>query len=453
MRIAVQHPMPGISCAVLMLALAVVLGGGGSPSPLPELVLQIMTALLLAWWLLREPESIAKVPIAVWWIVALPTALHLIHLTPLPPALWQNLPGRSAQVAALELVQAENSWRALSLSPARTLSSLLCLLSALALLIVTSTLSTAARWRLIAIIAGSGAATLVIGAAQIAGGTDSAFRFYDPDMTWLTGFQANRNSTADLLLVAMLALAALVWNLREQGWQNLLPPLYAAGLFAGTVPLALALFLTGSRTGLLLLPPVLLLQVLLFQTGKGSNPARIAAPFIAALTTAVIALALLRDNRMIAAVLERFKIEGEFRPELWRDGLFALGQYWPTGSGQGTFVPVMIAAERLEVVDPTLPNRAHNDFLELAIEGGLPALTVLAAIAAILVRTIWRGRQAGDPSARLQTLFGAAALCVFLLHSLVDYPLRSMALAAVAATAAGMLFPAKPAGRGRPGSR
>ncbi len=47
----------------------------------------------------------------------------------------------------------------------------------------------------------------------------------------------------------------------------------------------------------------------------------------------------------------------------------------------------------------------------------------------------WRKR----PEDRPQVLFGLAALLVIGIHSLVDYPLRSMALACFAALAAGML--------------
>jgi len=448
-----QRPRIGVTCAAIMLGLALLLGGGGSPAPLPELALQVTTGLIFCWWLLRNPAGVALVPQAAWWIVALPTALHLAQLIPLPPGVWQSLPGRSAQLAALELVQAENSWRPLTLSPARTLASLLCLLSALALLLIASTLAAISRWWLIAILAIAGAVTVIIGMAQIIGAPGNPFRFFSPAQTWLTGFQANRNSTADLLLIAMLALATVAWKLQQPGHAQLSPALIGAGLFACTMVLALALFLTGSRTGLLLLPPVLLMQFIIVKTGRCVGLVRPAAA--TAIIAAVVAgaLTLLRDNRMIGAVLARFTLDGEFRPELWRDSLFALDQTWPAGSGQGTFVPVMIAAERLEVIDTTLPNRAHNDFLELAIEGGLPALFAFAAIAAILTRAAWHCLHERDPCVRVQARFAASTLCVLMLHSLVDYPLRSMALAAVAAIAAGILFPAKAKGGGRPGSR
>lgn len=174
--------------ACLLLGMVMVLGGGGSPSPLPEVTLQILTALVFGWWLHQRPGALSDVPAGAWWIAGLVVALHLLQLVPLPPAVWHGLPGRSAQVAALELIQAEQDWKPLTLSPARTIASLLCALSALALLLLTTTLGTDARWRLIGIVAIAGGVTLLLGVVQIKSETGSSLRLYNPAQVWLTGF-------------------------------------------------------------------------------------------------------------------------------------------------------------------------------------------------------------------------------------------------------------------------
>ncbi|MEP6868021.1 MAG: O-antigen ligase family protein, partial [Novosphingobium sp.] len=131
----------------------------------------------------------------------------------------------------------------------------------------------------------------------------------------------------------------------------------------------------------------------------------------------------------------------------------AMRQYFPFGSGMGTFQPVFEAAERLEVVTYSKTGRAHNDLLELAIEGGafgLALLTMISAILANAARQAWASRHSERSSGgRAQVLFAIAALAVIALHSQVDYPLRSMSLAFVAATCAGLLMPL-PRGR-KPG--
>ena len=118
---------------------------------------------------------------------------------------------------------------------------------------------------------------------------------------------------------------------------------------------------------------------------------------------------------------------------------------------RAAFTPVMMAMERLEVVDPTLPNRAHNDYLELAIGAGFPGLAVAAIVAAIIAVAAFRRLRRPIPNARAQTLFALGTLSVMALHSLVDYPMRSMALAALAAFATGLLFQPQQAGSGQSG--
>jgi O-antigen ligase len=127
------------------------------------------------------------------------------------------------------------------------------------------------------------------------------------------------------------------------------------------------------------------------------------------------------------------------RSELWRDAWFAIQQNWPVGVGVGGAQPALIAAERLEVLDPSLPNRVHNDYLELALEGGLPALLLLAAIAGMLSYAAWR-RWRERPDQRHFTAFAGIVLVVVAAHSFVDYPLRSMALACLVGTGAGLLI-------------
>jgi O-antigen ligase len=319
------------------------------------------------------------------------------------------------------------------------------------LLVMTVTLTTAERWRLLMVTAGVGLTTLVLGAAQLSGGSDSALRFFDSESRWLNGFQANHNSTADVILIAMLAAAALARLALDRGLVQPRALLTAAIMVVADGALILGLFLTASRAGLGLLPLVLMLQYLILQPDARIRWGRLAVSTGGVAVLGGVAYALLRDNRAVTTVLSRFTFEGEFRPELWRDSLFALGRYWPAGSGQGTFTSVQLAVERLEVVNPTLPNRAHNDFLELAIGAGLPGSAALLAIIVIVALAAARGLRKSSALPRPQVLFGLGTLGVIALHSLVDYPMRSMALAALAATATGLLFPARQAGSGQSG--
>ncbi len=430
--------------ATALLILAILLGGGGTPSPLPELWLELLAALaMLAWLWLPGPIRLPADP-ALWIVAGLALAVPAIQLVPLPPDVWQALPGREAQAAALALVGEKDSWRPLSMSPPRTLASLLSFIPPLTLMLMAGALQRHERHRLLGAILAMAVASAVIGAFQLnAGG--QAFRFYASSHATLVGFQANRNATADVLLIGLLALAAFAAGKRSprephgaaakgrDGWWQI-------GL---ALLLTLACVLTASRTGVALILPAAIAAwaILALDPRKKWNRA---LPALAAGALAIVAagLFLLGRNTVLQRVAGRFDtIAGDGREGLWRDTLYAIGQYWPFGSGTGTFVPTFIALEPLEAVDMGMPNRAHNDYLELALEAGVFGIAALAAIALLIlfmaIRS-WRRERDG----RVQIAFGLAALAIIAAHSLVDYPLRSMSLACLAAVAVAML--AKP---------
>ena len=149
----------------------------------------------------------------------------------------------------------------------------------------------------------------------------------------------------------------------------------------------------------------------------------------------------LSTSPVVTRIAARFTAGGEPRPHLWMDTLYAIGQHWPWGTGLGTFVPVFVAAERLEVVDQSYPNRAHNDFLELALEAGLPGLLLLVALGSWLVwRLIRRWRAATGAAERIELVFSGTTLALIAAHSVVDYPLRSMSIAVLAGLAVGLIL-------------
>jgi hypothetical protein len=87
-----------------------------------------------------------------------------------------------------------------------------------------------------------------------------------------------------------------------------------------------------------------------------------------------------------------------------------------TGFGLGTWPVVYPAYARFD--NGLVANHAHNDWAEWMVEGGVPFLALLAMLA------LWSVRPA------LDSLWGMGVPVIFV-HSLVDYPLREPALAAV----------------------
>ena len=428
--------------AGLYLALALALGGGGSPAPLPELVLELIAALTALVWLLTPygQAEWSRVPRSAWLIVGLVAGLPLLQLIPLPPLVWHALPGRALERDALALIGAQDSWRAWSLAPNRTLAALLSLAPPLLLLIMTSALSRGGRLMVIRAVALMAVATLVLGALQLSTGDASPAHLYRVTVPMLVGFQANHNSTADVLLIAVMTIPVVLRDLVERRIIPDNPSLILSVAGVAIALLALGVVLTASRMGIFLLPIPLLASAWILQPWIKVSWRLVALSLGGAAILAGCGFLLARDNPVLATIIARFDFSQELRPQLWRDGLYVAQKYFPFGVGMGDFVPALIADERLEVIWPSLPNRAHNDFLELACEAGILGFGVLSAISIILSKAIWRTLRGRPGHSKTLAIFAGAALAVFALHSLVDYPFRSMALACLGAVCAGLLL-------------
>ncbi len=432
--LASHRPLAWLAFAYLPLLL--LFGGGGSPAPLAELFCHVLAAFaLLGWVWLNGPAALGRQR-ALWWATGLIVAVPVIQLVPMPPDFWQALPGRDLLREALALVGAQDSWRPLAIAPQRTLEALLALLPPLLAMILVAGLTRPERLTLLKILTGFALLSVAIGAAQLASSGRGPLHFYaggEPGI--LFGFQANRNAQVDVILIGMLA-AIAAWHARARTSRAA-----AGALGAIVLVLLLGAVLTGSRAGIALVPLALAWCVVLqpWRLPPDSPLRRWSVPVLGVIALAGLTAAALQ-SRGIGRVLARFDFTGEYRPDIWRDTLFAIGQYWPVGSGLGTFTRTIGPAERLEAIGPLLPNRAHNEYLELLLEAGLPGALAWAAVAALVLVGLVRALRAADAKLLPQTVFAGGALTIVTLHSLVDYPLRSMALAGLVGVAAAFVL-------------
>ena len=115
------------------------------------------------------------------------------------------------------------------------------------------------------------------------------------------------------------------------------------------------------------------------------------------------------------------------------------GHYFPLGSGAGTFAALYPPFQPAGIL--AFVHRAHNDYLEWIVEGGLLALiAIVLAIALYAVRVVLLAR--ATERHRVHYLQVGAALGVLLmaLHSLVDFNLRIPANAMMFAFLSGVLL-------------
>lgn len=437
-----KHRLPETRRGLLVsafVAVALVLGGGGTPSAIAEIVVQLAfagAAILWIWWARDNGAEVPRIPRFLVALAGIVIVLPVLQLISLPPSLWQALPGRDLVADALARVDEAQSWRALSVAPFATLAALLAMIPAVGTMLAVSTLDRRDQRFLIGLIGVLSLAGAALGVVQMASGP-GAFRLYEISHDyWLTAFYANRNAAVDFLLIGMMALTVWLAGVARRR------PLVRSdtGIFAVIQAfLMLSVVLTGSRAGIALLPLVLLTQFAILRVAgvarKLSNGMAVVGGLVALVAAGASAFA---GNARIGSVLARFDASGDTRFDLWQDTLTAIGNFWPAGSGLGSFSRAFLPSERFAVIDETFPNRAHNDYLEFLLEAGFVGAAILLAAAsllAILSRKAWQT----SPERRPTTVFALGILMVIGLHSLVDYPLRTMALACLAGVAAGLL--------------
>ena len=424
-----------IATAVL-LAFSILFGGASREHALRLALVELasLPVLVLAVNRLAADGRWAEHRFSIGLLVAL-VLTPLIQLAPLPPAIWTNLPGRGELVLALELAGVEPGWAPLTLTPDSTWRSMLALTPPVAAFLAVLSLEQPQRERLVHLCLAAGVFSILLGAAQLASGAERLYVWATTRAGSVNGLFANRNHLASFILVLLpFAVTFGAATLRRRHSRN--AALWFGALFTGLVVIALAAI--RSRAGILLFAPVAVVSLLSawIAAGRG-RPGRallLMAGSIGAAITAVVALAL-------PPILARFdtQAETETRFERWPLVAETAQSYLPLGSGLGSFDPVYRSVEPLHELDSTFFNQAHNEYLEVWLEAGWPAIIILVAFG------IWYFRRAvrawAGPANREWDLRRAASIGigVLLLHSVGDYPLRTATLSVMFALCCGLL--------------
>ncbi len=361
--------------------------------------------------------------------------MPLLQLIPLPPALWQALPGRALPLATLDAMGLAQSWQPITLALGATLRTALVCIWLCVLLLGVLQLSTADLQRLFALIVLLGLVNVAIGFVQIISHGTALIFYPSRQSMFLSGLFANKNHTG--LFIAITFLAAYVALYSRDGWNR--------RWLAIVVPAALlclaALVATFSRAGIVL-GGVAMLCVAALLTGSRMKVRLLPKASIAmAVAAAALLIVLIVPSDLATRSLTRFEsVDADLRWSIWQWSQPLISTYFPIGSGIGSFTTVFPPAEQLAWVKPTYVNHAHNDYLEQLIEVGIAAPISWALIVASLLRPLraaWRGRT--GQSGRI-ALASAAILFLIAAHSVVDYPLRRPAIAAVAMVALAALL-------------
>lgn len=391
------------------------------------IVLAILALPRVDWRVVREPAI----------ILGLTSLVVALQLVPLPPSIWTDLPGRAIIAEAAVLTGTNQPWRPLSISPSGTSNALASLVVPAVVLLLAANLTREQHWRIAMLVLLMATAGAVVGVLQFSGAN-----FENPLINTVpravSGNFANRNHIA--LLLAIGSVLALAWAFRPKS-----SPWKAGAAFGLLVIFILVTLASGSRSGAIVGLSAIVLTFIVFRAGVTRQleaiPRKVAIPLVAlavALTIAAVWLSVSLDR---AASIDRATMlqgDADLRLKIWPIVLDMIQRYFPLGTGFGTFDPVFRISEPDAILAPSYINLAHNDWLQILLEGGLISVALLGATLAWLIFGTFRlwYSDHGLSNSRILAKAGSIVIALVCAASITDYPARTPMLMALLALAA-----------------
>ena len=429
-------PNAAKSAVAPLYLLACLVLGGSAQGIWQNMLLQLGGLGIIAWAAASTAdEPLPKGARTLLLILLAGLAVVLLQLVPLPPSLWSS--GVRARIADGYAVLGQPvPWLPISLTPYTTFDSLLAAIPPLAILCAILRLGAfRASWLAAALLAGV-MAGVMLGALQVAasGPTSPWYLYHETNRGVAVGFFANANHMADLLIVALPFVAALAAAGRSRNIQRYSSLI--AILAGATVLILVGIILNRSLAGYALALPAIAGSVLIL--APASRNLRLPVVIVAGLGLLAAVAALASTSIGSSRVGQDASSSVQSREEILKTTGKAIGDTMPLGSGLGSFRQVYRLYESPDKVTPEYVIHAHNDYAELVLELGVLGVVLILGFLAwwmAAVRAGWR-TGGGGPFVRAASIGSAAVL----LHSLVDFPLRTAAISTTFAMCLALLI-------------
>jgi len=361
-------------------------------------------------------------------------AVAVVQVLPLPVAAIRILsPARAEMLAGSEPVLGKWTLAPLSTTPAAGLEQLLSLIGCAMVFLLVADLGARMRerpWLLVLPLIVIAFLEAILGLVQAyAAGGDVVAR----------GTYVNRNHFAGFLEMCLpFAVVWPVWVLRRSYSPRTTPArpaLIACAGWAVAAVILLAIIHSLSRMGFF---ATLLSLLVLGLVALGTGRRRFRHWWLpAGLLTVVVSLAFvfLPPDRLIfriAKIASTDAITADTRLQIWQETIRLIGAYPLVGCGVGGYESCMMRYQT--TAHGYTVDFAHNDYLQVAAEQGIPGLLIWLALGALVTRSLWKViSRTTWREERYRSLACLGALAAISLHSLVDFnlhiPANAMTLA------------------------
>lgn len=442
----------------LVLGSSLLFGGGTRQGFLGDAAIELLAVILLSVGIWRvfsgtQPwRGVLFAAVVLVWLAVVLVAQGAI-IFPEAIALTSLGVGPLPQLAL-------SSSGGLSVAPQATWAAALSFLAPLAIFVGVSGLPVGERLLLVRALVAFAVLSVGLGLLQVMHGEASPLRFFpETNVREAVGFFANRNHLATLICVAIVFAGVVVATASDgrslfgltgherggSGWDQMRLALIAS-LF---VWLLAGAFFTRSRAGLVLGCLAVVFSLYLFfsyarrRPRDGSSRSGGGLALVGLGAVIVGGVAVLGIDR-VAAILDRDHV-GDLRFVFAWTTIETALKTLPFGTGLGSFVPVYATVERGDDVFRGFANRAHNDFAEFLLESGLAGAVLVGLFLlwfcfGAAVAFLGRRMERHDIDLLLRRS-GTLVILIVLVHSFVDYPLRTAAIACVFAVACALLTP------------
>ncbi|TIX68513.1 MAG: O-antigen ligase family protein [Mesorhizobium sp.] len=381
-----------------VLFISLLIGGGTASGLYTDTLIEVAAIVSAAAVFSRTSGQ--RIPHSVLWLLVFAMALVILQIVPLPAAIFNEL--RPELLLGDPWLAGESGFRFVSVGVGRTVECLLYLAASAAFFLSVLRLRTEQVQGLLPFFFMGVICNGLAGAIQYSLSDDIVIEGLLP-FTITAGLFANQNHFAALLFVSI-------------------PFVVYYGLFRGhllsgslgLVTLLLLLLAAGSRAGVLIGLSITVLSIVFLAARSKVSGLSILAIFVVLSVYTIGAWTKIDADAIDPAFGRR---------EFARTTVEGIQDNLATGVGFGNFQKAYQIYEKEEMIFSKYVNHAHNDYLEITLEGGAPAILLMTFYFILLCVALSRIRR--DPLQKAAFL----SVSFLLIHSLVDYPLRTEALA------------------------
>lgn len=419
---------------VALLSMALVLGGG--QGGMGDTFSQILALALLALLYARKPD-LKSWPLASVWAV-LPLLALAVFLLPWPEMFTASGAARTQLIqdlapASVALISSGG------LIASSTERALYWLLPAAALYLSVLQLSHRKRELLVRVLIFWLLLNATLGLMQRAAGPESSLYFYsNTNPGAAVGLFANANHYAISLATGLALIFATVVSLFSTRGVSRIHPLWLVLLLLCAIVFMLGFLLSGSLAAIMLgVFGCFMMVPAIISANKRDDKSHWVFTLIILGLIAIVPVSLY----FVALEFQNGSFD-DLRLQFIQVSSLASQDFSPWGSGPGAFWFVFPQYDTEMITGNVIVNHAHNDYLELWLEmRWIFALVALAMISVYMAQGLhlWFRAKAYSRASVLLARAAWIALLLLLLHSLVDYPLRTSAILAMAGVLAALL--------------